>query len=214
MKISTTIKEKIWVSCHNRGLLTSPEKHAGNQTDRHELQQARCLSQIRDSFTGNILHEFHGKISWYLVLMVVCTLVNNTSLWRNYVWNALIIHYHWLLEYSWYTHNMAWLFGVETGVTDCKQVNCRRQIWCQMTTRLSLYRDNTKKHWFLRGLLRKVYVITSIDMNKTSHAGQVLPAFMWLFIIKVKDLNAILKNSSFCVTHRIIIWIVTNTHIE
>lgn len=41
----------------------SPEKHAGKQTDRHELQQARCFSQIRDSFTGNILHKFHGKIS-------------------------------------------------------------------------------------------------------------------------------------------------------
>lgn len=46
-----------------QGLLTSSEKHKRKQTDTHELQQARYLSQLRDGFAEKTLQKLDKKTS-------------------------------------------------------------------------------------------------------------------------------------------------------
>lgn len=48
----------------------SHEKHVRKQADAHELQQARCLSKLRDGFTEETLQKLDRKISTYFALIL------------------------------------------------------------------------------------------------------------------------------------------------
>ena len=52
------------------------EKHARKHADTHELQQARCISQLRDGFTEETLQKLDRKISTYFALIIVHLSVN------------------------------------------------------------------------------------------------------------------------------------------
>jgi len=54
----------------------SSEKHARTQADTHELQQARCLSQLRDGFTEETLQKLDRNVNSYFSLTVVQLSVN------------------------------------------------------------------------------------------------------------------------------------------
>lgn len=54
----------------------SHEKHVRKQVDAHELQQARCLSKLKDGFTEETLQKLDRKISTYFALIIVHLSVN------------------------------------------------------------------------------------------------------------------------------------------
>lgn len=57
----------------------SHEKHVRKQADAHELQQARCLSKLRDGFTEETLQKLDRKISTYFdLILYIFQWINST----------------------------------------------------------------------------------------------------------------------------------------